>query len=85
MSETPYDRAAATWVARRLGITPESIGRVNFAFEDGGAYSEFTWEPGRMILTFLRANHEESMEFGDDVTPGQFIQECSVILRELIP
>lgn len=79
--EDPYERAAATWVARRLGIPSDSIGHVDFSFRDGGMISEVTWEGGEMILTFRRGNREDSLTF-EGVTPAGFIRECVEILGE---
>lgn len=81
-AESPYQRAAALWVANKIGKNPDRIWGVTFGFEADYQLSEYTWQPGDgPLLRFKNNGRDEQLPF-DTVTPGQFIEECVMLMSQ---
>jgi hypothetical protein len=81
--ENLYQRAAAHWVARKLGVDAQTIAKVDFGFEEDFRLSAWTIQPGDGLqLTFLHNGNTSALPI-DQLTPGEFIEQCVGILTEL--
>jgi hypothetical protein len=79
-AESPYQRAVAIWIARRVNRNPERIYGVEF----DGSYTEGCPTCGGDLFTGItyydNGQHREyDMKY---MVPGQFIEECVAILEE---
>lgn len=80
-AESPYQRAAALWVAERTGDAPDLIAAVNFAGWQGGYCSTCASNESGLEFWVLRSGRvtRDTLEL-DDMSAGQFIEECVAIL-----
>ncbi len=80
-AESPYMRAAAEWVARRIGKPVHLIWGVDFAVNQGGYCETCSYEsPG--IEYWYNGKHDVYELSWDERTAGGFIEECVEILQE---
>lgn len=80
--ENLYQRAVAIWVGRRYKLDPDKITDVNFANYVGGYCETCGYET--LGLEFKYNGKYQEHELGYyDITPGQFIEECVEILKDI--
>jgi hypothetical protein len=79
-TENVYNRAAATWVARKFGLDADKISDVNFSIEQGGGCETCWYE--YLALEFKNNGKWDERELSD-VSCGKFIEECVEVLGEL--
>jgi hypothetical protein len=84
-SESPYQRAAARWVAERTGGNPDLICEVDFYRTDCDRSDAGTYWEGEFGLSYKYRGIQKTYDFSGLVTPGQFIEECVVLLDGISP
>jgi len=80
-SESPYQRAAARWVAERVGANPELVYEVDFYRTDGDSSDAGTYWEGEFGLSYKHRGVARHYDFSGMVTPGQFLEECVALLE----
>jgi hypothetical protein len=81
--ESPYQRAAAIWVARKRELDPDKLLAVDWYHEDGWSSASGTGYEGESGLEFYYNGKHDRYAFWDyRMTPGKFIEECVEILKE---
>lgn len=92
-AEGRYARAAALWVAHRVGRDPSRIYGVTFWHENEWRYSTMTaggdaqaalryYDNGREKILTLEDVYVGEGPTAHPITPGEFIEQCVALLEE---
>lgn len=82
-AESPYQRAAAIWIARKTGKDADRVYGVNWFRIDGETSDAGTYFEGEWGLEYRYGGSECHYDWTyNSPTPGQFLEECVAILNE---
>jgi len=83
-AESEYQRAAAIWVARKVGKDPDRIYGVDWYRRDGETSDAGTYFEGEYGLEYCDNGSWKRYDWSiGSPTPGRFLEECVAIMQEV--